>query len=330
MHSVFVSYSHADSEFVERLIRDLRDSGVPATYDRWLLKVGDSLLERISTAVAESSFAIVVLSPASVNSNWVKKELNLAMAGEMKQGAVKVLPAVIADCELPPVIADKLYAEFRRGYYLGLRSLLRAISPSIYEDYGHTLRRKEEIEFDRNDLERALDLNDSARISEWFRGHSHVLTSLFGRGLLVSEAISKVVLDGRDVADFLILNGQSFRYEFTLVTLGPSSLSTMTDIEVLQQVEELDSRLNMCREHEAEVRRIAAIRLKNGGAAGHLAANEGFSKLHLHLAAKLIAGRRHEYDDRVNAIRSRIQSADGLEIVSYDRVLEAIVRLRDR
>jgi hypothetical protein len=46
MQTVFVSYSHTDSDFVDGLVLDLRESEVPATYDKWLLRVGDSIIER--------------------------------------------------------------------------------------------------------------------------------------------------------------------------------------------------------------------------------------------------------------------------------------------
>ena len=113
MDGVFVSYSHKDSEFVDRLIADLRYSDVPAIYDKWLLAVGDSIIEKISSAVTTSAYVIAILSPHSVESAWVKKELSLAMTGELHQNRVKVLPAMVVDCDLPPALSDKLYADFR-------------------------------------------------------------------------------------------------------------------------------------------------------------------------------------------------------------------------
>ena len=43
MGSVFVSCSHNDSKFADRLVFDLRESEIPATYDKWVLRVGDSI-----------------------------------------------------------------------------------------------------------------------------------------------------------------------------------------------------------------------------------------------------------------------------------------------
>src|SRR5262245_13924378 len=82
MESVFISYSHKDEKFVDQLATDLCYSDVPATYDKWMLKVGDSLVDRISAAVVEAASIVAVISQTSVTSNWVRKELSLAMTGE--------------------------------------------------------------------------------------------------------------------------------------------------------------------------------------------------------------------------------------------------------
>src|SRR5271166_4907951 len=133
MEKVFISYSHGDARFCDRLVMDLHISDVPATYDKWLLRVGDSIIQKIATEVSEADRVIALLSPASIESNWVKRELALAMTGEVNKGGVKVLPALIADCELPHMLADKFYADFRYSYYYGLRALLEALLPSVYD-----------------------------------------------------------------------------------------------------------------------------------------------------------------------------------------------------
>ena len=97
MRTVFIIYSHDDSDFADRLALDLRESDVPATYDKWLLQVGDSIIEKISSTVSEADSVIALLSPSSVKSQWVKKELAIAMAGEISKRDIKVLPALLKD-----------------------------------------------------------------------------------------------------------------------------------------------------------------------------------------------------------------------------------------
>ena len=101
---------------------------------------------------------IALLSPTSVQSNWVKKELALAMTGEIEKRSIKVLPALIADCEVPPMLADKFHADFRHSYYWGLRQLFEALCPEFYEHQKFI--RKEQIEKAGQELEELLPRDD--------------------------------------------------------------------------------------------------------------------------------------------------------------------------
>ena len=44
---VFISYSHSDKEFVDKLAMNLVKSNIPIWLDRWELKVGDSITQKI-------------------------------------------------------------------------------------------------------------------------------------------------------------------------------------------------------------------------------------------------------------------------------------------
>jgi hypothetical protein len=121
---VFLSHTSADKPFVSRLAVDLRGNNVPVWYDRWELKVGDSLLRRIDEGITGSGFLAVVLSENSTKSAWVEKELHAAIAREMDEKRVFVLPLLIDDCRIPTFLREKVYADFRGSYEAGLRSLL--------------------------------------------------------------------------------------------------------------------------------------------------------------------------------------------------------------
>lgn len=124
---VFLSHSSADKAFVTRLAVDLRSKDVPVWFDRWELKVGDSLSSKIADGINESGWLAVVLSKQSVSSAWVQKELNAALARELRDKNVYVLPIVIEDCDIPLFLLDKVYADFRGGYQHGLDALLSRV-----------------------------------------------------------------------------------------------------------------------------------------------------------------------------------------------------------
>jgi len=86
--------------------------------------VGDSITGRISEGIGQNDYLIIVLSKASVGSEWVQRELNAALMKELQKRSVVVLPLLLEDCQIPPLIADKKYADFRRDHSVGLAELL--------------------------------------------------------------------------------------------------------------------------------------------------------------------------------------------------------------
>jgi tetratricopeptide (TPR) repeat protein len=127
MKTVFISYSSFDRTFAEKLSADLRDMGIGVWFDQWEIKVGDSLVEKIAKGIEENDFLAVVLSPASLESNWVNKELRTALYREIEQKSVFVLPILLSNCDLPLFLKEKKYADFRENYEAGLKQILNVI-----------------------------------------------------------------------------------------------------------------------------------------------------------------------------------------------------------
>ncbi|HEX2623558.1 MAG TPA: toll/interleukin-1 receptor domain-containing protein, partial [Phototrophicaceae bacterium] len=76
---VFISYSRADNEFVQRLIYDLETEGIPVWIDKKGLKPGTRNWEdALRTAIRGAYAVILVASPASRRSNYVLDELAIA------------------------------------------------------------------------------------------------------------------------------------------------------------------------------------------------------------------------------------------------------------
>ena len=110
--SVFLCHSSRDKEFVRRLASRLREFGVKVWLDEAEMKVGDSLQEKIGVAIEECEYFIVVLSGASVGSEWVQRELRIAVQRELSERKVVVLPLLLEQVRVPPFLRDKVYADF--------------------------------------------------------------------------------------------------------------------------------------------------------------------------------------------------------------------------
>ncbi|MEX0667299.1 MAG: toll/interleukin-1 receptor domain-containing protein [Acidimicrobiia bacterium] len=113
--SIFISYSHADRELARALAEELRKHGLRVWIDEGELKVGDSLIERIATAIAEIDFFLALVSQASRNSNWCRKELALAVTGELGREGVKVLPVRVEGASMPESLVDVYYLDLTAG-----------------------------------------------------------------------------------------------------------------------------------------------------------------------------------------------------------------------
>lgn len=112
-HGIFLSHSHADKPFVRKLKEALNKRGVKDVWiDEAEILIGDSLMQKIEEGLKKTRYFGVVLSPRSVESPWVKKELEAALNKELKTGSIVVLPLLYEHCDLPPFLEGKLYADF--------------------------------------------------------------------------------------------------------------------------------------------------------------------------------------------------------------------------
>jgi hypothetical protein len=121
---VFVSHASADKTFVDRLVSDLASRSIPVWYDKLDLRIGESVPGAINSGLSDSKYFAIVLSKASVASSWVREELNAALMRQVAKGGTFVLPLLIEDCEIPPLLAHRKYADFRSDYSAALSELL--------------------------------------------------------------------------------------------------------------------------------------------------------------------------------------------------------------
>jgi len=117
---IFISYSHKDKKFVDKLAMQLVSRNVNVWLDRWELAVGDSIVDRVQDAVDGSSALLVILSKASTGSEWCKKELSAGLLRELEEKRVVVMPVMLEDCDVPVFARGKMFADFRTNFDDGL------------------------------------------------------------------------------------------------------------------------------------------------------------------------------------------------------------------
>jgi hypothetical protein len=136
---IFISYSHEDEEFVDHLAAHLIKARAHVWVDRWELRVGDSILTRVQEAIGTASALLVILSKASVVSEWCKRELNAGLVRELEEKRVVVLPVLIEDCEIPLFLRDKLYADFRTNFDEGIAKILESVASVTSDTQGRVI-----------------------------------------------------------------------------------------------------------------------------------------------------------------------------------------------
>jgi hypothetical protein len=100
---VFLSYAHADFEFVNRLAGDLRRRQVKVWFDE-RLQTGEAWRRKLAAAIKSTDAFLILLSPESVKSKMVLWELTTA-----QQARKTVFPLLYQSCEIPITIRPLQY-----------------------------------------------------------------------------------------------------------------------------------------------------------------------------------------------------------------------------
>ncbi len=90
--SLFISYSTHDQAFAERLHADLQAKGVRCWFAPRKLRGGDWLDEQLEGAIRAYDKLLLIISEASMASNWVQWEISNALTREEKEGRRVLFP----------------------------------------------------------------------------------------------------------------------------------------------------------------------------------------------------------------------------------------------
>jgi len=125
--SIFISHSSHDTAEALRLAEDLKRAGLEVWLDEWEIGVGEHITQTVQEGLKKATYLAVWLTRTSVESGWVGREWQSKYGSEVQNGSTIVLPLLAEDCELPLLLNDKKYADFRQNYTKGLAELLRAV-----------------------------------------------------------------------------------------------------------------------------------------------------------------------------------------------------------
>lgn len=136
---VFVSHSSVDKPFVEHLATDLRiREGIDAWLDKWEIQPGDRIPTKIEEGLDGAGIFLLVLSPKSVDSQWVSYEKDAWLTAQIDEEVRakresrppnrRLIPVLYQDCEKPAFLRPMLHVEINdQNYEEGFQTLVRGI-----------------------------------------------------------------------------------------------------------------------------------------------------------------------------------------------------------
>jgi len=119
---VFISHATQDAPLARRLAKDLRRYNVPVWIAPDSIRYGEKWVDAIERGLKESSHIVVILTPAAVQSRWVKTETNIAIDLEHR-GQIQIIPLDVKPCEASLFVRSYQMVSFRSSYNDGFMRL---------------------------------------------------------------------------------------------------------------------------------------------------------------------------------------------------------------
>ena len=123
---IFLSHSAQDRQFATRIGEVLGAHSLPYWYSRRDLLGAQQWHDEIGRALARCDWFLLVLSPAAVESKWVKHELLYALEEKPYEERIVVLDYQPADSKkLSWTLRSFQWVAFQNDFSEGCRNLLR-------------------------------------------------------------------------------------------------------------------------------------------------------------------------------------------------------------
>lgn len=141
---VFISYASEDLETVARPLANILSAfGLKVWFDQFDLRIGDSLLLKITDGLKKCRYGIVILSKAFFEKHYPELELT-GLAQKETDGQKVILPVwfnVNANevRSYSPILADRVAARWEEGIETVATKLVQAIKPEIIENLARNL-----------------------------------------------------------------------------------------------------------------------------------------------------------------------------------------------
>lgn len=125
---VLISHSSVDKEKARRIAEALKEHDLDVWFDNWELDAGDSLTAKIEAGLADASVLVAILSRASLQSSWVRAEINAFLNRTMSERGIRIVPVLLENVEVPPLLRDRLHVDLSQDFEGGLQLLAATLA----------------------------------------------------------------------------------------------------------------------------------------------------------------------------------------------------------
>jgi len=116
MVQVFLSHSTKDKPFVRDLADALEAGGeIKVWLDEREIDYGQNIVRRIQEGL-DADFALLIFSPDSIDSKWVKEEWTDAYWEQVESQHVKLAGVLYRDCRIPRLLRNKEPFDLRTNH----------------------------------------------------------------------------------------------------------------------------------------------------------------------------------------------------------------------
>jgi len=144
---IFISYSHIDEEFAKELEQIRKEIGIEDFLDRKDIDWGDHIVGKVQRGLLECPAVVVIVSPASLKSQWVPFEIGHAMCV-----GKKVLPLLThPSLDLPDYLKNLSYKTSLKGVKHYFENLFESM-PETKEVKKMSLKERDKVRAERNEM----------------------------------------------------------------------------------------------------------------------------------------------------------------------------------
>ena len=101
MSKIFISYSHKDEQWKDKLVEHLEVLELEGYCDLWddrKIKAGDDWFAEIEKALQEASIAVMLISAHFLTSNFIREQEVPSILERRRKEGLRVIPIIIKPC----------------------------------------------------------------------------------------------------------------------------------------------------------------------------------------------------------------------------------------